>query len=388
MPKRKARRDSREKLGRHQAKLHLHSKLPSSEEPDVSSILKVPGTGQTEEPDDLFDHPLHSTAVSAYEEEEEEMDKDQCSEPDGSTSNSADSEPAKKITVKSKNHPTRKSRVGIEDSEEEPVKENMRSTEVTPSAEECKLPSALSLRNSSPESRISDRFTDFVTNLSASKMSRRAKSYKKKKASSPEIETDYADSCDDPHLVKVWDPKGLKKVASHVTQLDVILDEFEKITTKYKQGVKLKICRKAIDNFYIGFRDQLTKNITDAEELKNIKLKNAKMVKATNKKRQRLIEVKEELIRTEPQLKKLEREYAELKGKISSVRNAVQLVTDLKDLQQKHVNERKESSQKIVYGVSSLPALLVESRRILGAEGHFRNINTKLQQSLDLQKEN
>lgn len=60
--------------------------------------------------------------------------------------------------------------------------------------------------------------------------------------------------------------------------------------------------------------------------------------------------------RTEPQLKKLEREHAELKGKISSLRNAVQLVTDLKDLQQKYANERKEKPQeKVVVSISSVP---------------------------------
>lgn len=50
--------------------------------------------------------------------------------------------------------------------------------------------------------------------------------------------------------------------------------------------------------------------------------------------------------RTEPQLKKLEREYAELKGELSTLRNAVQLVTDLKDLKQKYVNVRKENPQE------------------------------------------
>lgn len=39
------------------------------------------------------------------------------------------------------------------------------------------------------------------------------------------------------------------------------------------------------------------------------------------------------------------------------------------------------------YGVSSLPALLIESRRILRAEKHFQKINKSLQQALDLQRQ-
>lgn len=35
-----------------------------------------------------------------------------------------------------------------------------------------------------------------------------------------------------------------------------------------RQGVELKICRKAIDRFYIGFRDQLTSAVSVAYQKK------------------------------------------------------------------------------------------------------------------------
>nr|XP_028600031.1 centromere protein U isoform X2 [Podarcis muralis] len=105
MPKRKSRMDFRKKLG----------------EPDVSGILKVLQTDQAEEPDELFgepsQEPLHSTAVSAYEEEDQYSD--------GSTSSSSDSEPKKKDTRGSKCQHILKSRSEREVSEEEPVQENM-----------------------------------------------------------------------------------------------------------------------------------------------------------------------------------------------------------------------------------------------------------------------
>ncbi|XP_060134723.1 centromere protein U isoform X3 [Zootoca vivipara] len=373
MPKRKSRRDFQKKLG----------------EPDVSSILKVIQTDQAEEPDELFvylgepsQEPLHSTAVSAYEEEDQYSD--------GSMSSSSDSEPKKKATRGSKHQHILKSSSEREDSEEEPVQENMRATESTSSTEDYRLTPPLPVRCSSSECRISDNIPDPVEDLSTDKMPiMSAECHKKQKeACSPEIETDYSDSDAEPDLIKVWGSKNMKKVASRVRETDVILDAFEKITAKYKQGVELKICRKAIDSFSVAFREQFTDNVAGAEELRTTKLKNAKMVRATNKKRERLIEVKGELLKTESQLKKLEREYAELKGELSTLRNAVQLVTDLKDLKQKYVNVRKENPQeKTVYGASSLPALLVESQIILGAESHVRCINSKLQQVLDSQTE-
>uniref|UniRef100_A0A8D0HH59 Centromere protein U n=2 Tax=Sphenodon punctatus TaxID=8508 RepID=A0A8D0HH59_SPHPU len=100
-----------------------------------------------------------------------------------------------------------------------------------------------------------------------------------------------------PHSVQVWCPKGQKRFPRDVTELDVVLTEFEKITANYKQSVELKICRKAINGFYSGFRDQLTNTMAEVQKLKSLKRENTKLATAINKKRRRLMEVKEELIR-------------------------------------------------------------------------------------------
>ncbi|XP_054846682.1 centromere protein U isoform X2 [Eublepharis macularius] len=352
MPKEKTRLKSRGKVGGCKTKLRARDKWLRPEVPDISRILKLPGSEQEEEPDELFDPPLHSTAVSVYEDEEAE--KDQYSEHDESISNLSENseldapgtisrEAKQGQTQKSKNQLAVKSRrVEREDSEPQLAEENV-------------MPRIIA---KSP--------------------------VQQEEGSSPEMEAENIDPDDDiTHSVKIWRPSGFSR---RVTELDVILDECEKITAQYKQGVEMKICRRAIDSFYVGFRDQAVNTSKEAEELRRTKLRSSKMVGKINKKRLRLFEVKEELIRTEPQLKKLQRECTELREKISSLRNARRLLNNLKDLKQEHVcNQKKKPQEKVVYGVHSLPALLVESRRILGAESHFQNINSKLQQMLDLQ---
>ncbi|KAM6441245.1 centromere protein U isoform 1-T3 [Liasis olivaceus] len=337
MPKRKAKKGFKNKLAGHQAKLDPHGKLLSPDEPDVSSILKIPGTGQTEETDDLFDHPLHSTAVSVYEEVEGAGNgNDQYSTLDEFSSSSSDSEPPKKNTTKRKSHHTLKTIVRTEDSEEES-----------------------SVKNKIPK--------------------KKARSYVNKNDVLPERETD----CQVSKKVSKQPKKGTRCA----TKQEVVLNELEKIIAEYRQEVKLEEYRKVIDTFHTRFKDQLTYTTADAEKLKNMKLKQIKMVRMTNKKRRRLIEIKEDLRRTEPELTKLKKEYSKLKEKISCLRNAVQFIKDLKSLQQ--MNDEKENPQeKLVYGISSLPALLMDSRRILRAENHFQNINTKLQESLGLQENN
>ncbi|XP_067407749.1 centromere protein U isoform X2 [Emydura macquarii macquarii] len=381
----------RNKLDEYKAKSHSRSKLFPCQEPDVSRILKITENGQAEEPSDSFDHPLHSTAVDAdgdVELQEEEHDM--------SASHSSDSTPQGKNTGRRKNRCSLKmpedNKSETEDSEDESLKENKIQKKISgkskTNVEESKLPSALAPRKSSPESSISNKVTDLVKKLNAQKKPKNSAKLHVKPKMSSEKSALHPSVDDSPDSIQIWCPKGLKRFSQDITELDVVLTEFEKITADYEQRVESGICRKAIGDFYCDFKDQLTNIITEVQELKDLKRKNAKVIKDINKKRRRLLEVREELIWTGPQLKQLQREYAELQEKESSLRNATQFLTDLKEVQQRYLNYREDApKEKIVYGTSSIPALLVESRRILRAESHFQNISTRLQEVLNLQKE-
>ncbi|KAG8134715.1 hypothetical protein E2320_007815 [Naja naja] len=319
------------KMSKKKARKNFKKKLA----PDVSSILKIPGIGQAEEIDDLVDHPLHSTALSVYEEgEEADNGSDQYSTINESTSSFSNPETPKKNTKKRKTR-LLKTIVINEDSEEES-----------------------SVKDTIPKKKTRSHVNENVL---------------------PERETNR------PVSKKI--PKQTTKVTRRVTKEKVVLKELEKITTEYKEEVEQKKYKDVIDKFHARLKDQFTDISADAEKLKSTKLKQAKMVRKTNKTRQRLIEIKGELFRNEPELKKLKKEHSKLKEKISSLKNAVQFIKDLKSLQQMK-DEKENSQEKLGYGISSLPALLMESQKILGAESHLQNINTKLQESLELQKNN
>ncbi|NXB57836.1 CENPU protein, partial [Struthidea cinerea] len=308
------------------------------EEPDVSRILKVAGTSQLEELDDSFDHPLHSTAVDAYGEEHSQ-----------NTSLSCVSAPQRQHTDRSKKPRHSKPSDGdvrelnTAEAGEEPLNETVKTLNTT----------------------------QFQT---------------KKKRSSEENTSD--PSVDSPHSLQVWCPKELKRSTRDITELDVVLAEVEKIAANYRQSIESNICRKAIDDFSSAFKEQITDLIAGVQELKNMKKKNDKAITNIKKKRQQLVQLREELIGAEPQLTQLQREYAEVQERKSALRQTIELITDLKELRQDCLDYREENPKaKVVYGTSSLPALLVESRRILGAERHFENINMKLEEALAVQKE-
>ncbi|NXP16702.1 CENPU protein, partial [Scytalopus superciliaris] len=305
------------------------------EEPDVSRILKVAETNQLEELDDSFDHPLHSTAVDAYGEEHSQ------NESPGHVS-----APQRQNTESKKLHRSKAS-VGevlmVNTAGGAPLKETEKALN--------------------------------ATQFQAKKMK-------------PSEESTSDCSVDSSHSVRVWCPKELKRSARDITELDVVLAEVERIAANYRQSIESNICRKAINDFCSAFKKQITDLIAGVQELKNMKRKNAKAVTNIKKKRQRLVQLREELIGAEPQLTQLQREYAEVQERKSSLKQTVELLSDLKELQQDCLNYKEENpKEKVVYGTSSLPALLMESRRILGAERHFQNINRKLEEALVIQRD-
>ncbi|NXO77442.1 CENPU protein, partial [Sitta europaea] len=316
------------------------------EEPDVSRILKLAETNQLEELDDSFDHPLHSTAVDAYGEEHSQTKA--LGHVSAPQRQNTDRRTGGKKTKFKKPRLSKPSDGDVQkfntaDAGEEPLKESMKTLNTAQFQAKKKQPS---------EENTSDP------------------------------------SADSSHSVQIWCPKELKRSPNDITELDVVLAEVEKIAANYRQSIESNICRKAINDFSSAFKDQITDLIAGVQELKNMKKKNAKAITNIKKKRQQLVQVRDELIGAEPQLTRLQREYAEVQERKSSLRQTVELITNLKELQQDCLDYREENpKEKVVYGTSSLPALLVESQTILGAERHFESINMKLEEALAVQKE-
>ncbi|NXO02879.1 CENPU protein, partial [Rhinopomastus cyanomelas] len=311
------------------------------EEPDVSRILKVAESNQLEEAEDSFDHPLHSTAVDADGEEPSE------NEPLGRVSG-----PQRKSAERSeKRHHSGESGVAVQE----------------PGADD-------SGDESLQESPVRDSFTVVTSKFDDHRL--HAVAYLRSVVAAA-----------GPCSVQLWCPTELKRTSRDVTELDVVLSEFEKVAANYRQSRESDICRKAVDGFCAAFKSQITDLIVEAQELEDMKRKNATIMRDIQKKRQQLFQLQAELIRAEPQLTELQREYAELQERKSSLRQATQLLTDLKELQADCVNYRKENPEEAaVYGTSSLPALLVESQRVLGAEKHFHNINLQLEKALAVRR--
>ncbi|XP_021074882.1 centromere protein U [Mus pahari] len=180
----------------------------------------------------------------------------------------------------------------------------------------------------------------------------------------------------------IWCLEGKRR--SDMTELDVVLSVLEKTFLEYKQRIESESCNQAINKFYFKIKAQLIGMLKEAQMLKALKRKNTKIISDMEKKRQRLTEVQDELIRLEPQLKQLQTRYDDLKERKASLKKSKHFLSNLKQLLQDYPSgQEKGPKGKERYDSSSLPALLFKARSILGAENHLKTINYQLGKLLE-----
>ncbi|XP_027955486.1 centromere protein U isoform X1 [Eumetopias jubatus] len=368
----------------------------------ISSIGRLGENEKDEEPYEIFDPPLHSTAIYADEEEfSKHCGSSIPSTPQGKEvekrSDTYEIEAGENMSVEmSARKPGRKVKPISDESEsteEGDIRRKVQSAEkIRIQAHEptsdtpCtslelpeKLAESVTPKKIRPLSAKSVVEKETVTEPHQSVREKTQKKMfggKRKKSRSEAIDSDISDS------VHIWCLKGKK--ASDIVDLDVVLSAFEKTILEYKQKVESKICKEAIKKFHSNMKEELIKMLKEVQMSKTLKRKNTKIISDIEKKRQRLLELQDELLWLEPQLKQLQIKHDELKERKSSLRNAVCFLSNLKKLHRDYSDIReKEPHGKETYDSSSLPALLLKARTLLGAENHLQNINHQLEKLLD-----
>uniref|UniRef100_G1SKP3 Centromere protein U n=1 Tax=Oryctolagus cuniculus TaxID=9986 RepID=G1SKP3_RABIT len=372
-----------------------HKPADVFEFPDNSEISSNGSESKKDdEPYETFDPPLHSTAIYADEEElSQHCGSSVPSTPPGkatkeSLSTSA-SEASESASVKLRaTKPGRRCKPlsdGSDSSGESEIRRKVQSPErigarrcdAVPAGAPSGLPERRP-RSERPEAgggRGSGAPADGGTPAMETQKKETMSRGKRKKTSNEAGGSGISDS------VHIWCLEGKKK--SDLMELDIVLSACEKAIQEHKERIESKICKEAINKFHCNIKE-LIKMLKEAQMLKNLKRKNAKVIADIKKKRQRLVEVQDELLRLEPQLIQLQTKYDELKERKSSLRTAADFLSNLKQLYHEYSDlQEKEPDTKETYDSSSLPALLFKARTFLGAENHLQNINHQLENLLD-----
>ncbi|XP_059541688.1 centromere protein U isoform X2 [Myotis daubentonii] len=322
-----------------------------SENSGISSMGRMSENEKDEEPYESFEPPLHSTAIYS--------DEAELSQHCGSF---IPSPPRGQEARRSSNASE------TEDSENEPVKVSAKKRgrklkPISDESESCnERDKPEKIASQRPEAVSSSELSEKSAELGTSeKKTQKKKVYrgKRKKSRSEAMDSGMSDRA------QIWCLQG--KQSSDIMDLDVVLSAFEETLPEYKQNIESKICQEAVGKFHSSMKEELIRmTISDIE-----------------RKRQRLVEVQDELLCLEPQLKQLQTKYDELKERKSSLKDAACFLSNLKQLHQDYSDiQERQPNVKETYDSSSLPALLFKERTLLGAESHLQNINHQLEKLL------
>ncbi|XP_027783020.2 centromere protein U isoform X2 [Marmota flaviventris] len=366
---------------------------------DISSIGSLGENEKDDEPYETFDPPLHSTAIYADEAEfSKHCGSSMPSTPQGKegkkSSNTSENEASENESIKNSAKKPRKLKPisESESSEEDNVRRKVKLAEKVSTQPHAAAPDVASSGCAEASSGCAEKPAESVPPQSLGPLRDQSSVEKESHATQSQLKTQKkgkispgkgkksrreAIDSDTSESVHIWCLEGRK--TRDIMELDIVLSAFEKTIVEYKQRVESKICKEAINKFSFNIKEELIRMLKEAHMLKNLKRKNAKMTSDIERKRQRLIEVQDELLRLEPQLKQLQTKYDELEERKSSLRNAVYFLSNLKQLYHDYsVVQEKEPNIKEMYDSSSLPALLFKARTLLGAENHLQNINHQL----------
>ncbi|XP_029790364.1 centromere protein U [Suricata suricatta] len=366
----------------------------------ISSIDRLSEHEKDEEPSEIFDPPLHSTAIYAEEEEvssrcgspvpsarrgrqvEERSDTSEIEASEDTPVDTTVKKPARRVKpISSESESAEEGDIRRKVKPAEEVSAQHREPgpglpRVSSELPENPAESVTRTGTGPPRATSAAEKETLATEHQLKTQKKKMFSGKRKKSRSEATDSDMSD------FVRIRCLKGKK--ASDLMELDVVLSAFEKTILEYTEKVDSKMCKEAIKKFHSNVKEELFKMLEDIQMLKTLKRKKTKMISDTEKKRQRLLQLQDELLRLEPQMKQLQIKFNELEERKSSLRNAASFLSNLKQLHQDYSEIReKEPHIKETYDSSSLPALLVQARTLLGAENHLRDINHQLEKLLD-----
>ncbi|XP_029297556.1 centromere protein U [Cottoperca gobio] len=162
------------------------------------------------------------------------------------------------------------------------------------------------------------------------------------------------------------------------TQLEVVLDAFLDFCDQYRESVQSKAVKQCVDSFSSHVNEQLLEKISSSKELKVLKRENGKVGSLICTKTQRLLDAKHELMRAERQVWLLHKEKTELKVRLADLIRGQTFLHDIRELNRQYLDYRhKHPKEKQMYGASSLPALLLETKHVQAAELQLRGIKKK-----------
>ncbi|XP_077466177.1 uncharacterized protein cenpu isoform X2 [Stigmatopora argus] len=151
------------------------------------------------------------------------------------------------------------------------------------------------------------------------------------------------------------------------TELDVVLATFLDFCEEYRDSVETNAIKQTIDYFSNNVKEQLLEKIALFKELNVLKRKNAKVCSKIRTNTHKLLDAKKELIRAERQVGLLQKEKTDMEVRIQDLQVSQTFLRDITELNKAYLDYRSaHPEEEETYDVTSLPALLLETKHVQG----------------------
>ncbi|KAA8589150.1 hypothetical protein FQN60_010495, partial [Etheostoma spectabile] len=143
------------------------------------------------------------------------------------------------------------------------------------------------------------------------------------------------------------------------TELERVLDAFLDFCDQYRESVESKAVKQSIDCFCSNVKEQL---------LEKVRFHKFGVV----------FNIPVNIERAERQVWQLQKEKGELKARLADLRRGQAFLHDIRELNRQYLDYRhKHPKEKEMYGASSLPALLLETKYIHAVDHQLRGIDNQ-----------
>ncbi|KAM9850165.1 centromere protein U [Aulostomus maculatus] len=167
------------------------------------------------------------------------------------------------------------------------------------------------------------------------------------------------------------------------SELEVVLDAFLDFCEQYRDSLESKAVKQSIDSFSNNVKEQILEKISSYKDFRVLKQENIKVASLIRAKTQRLLDAKHELMTAERSVWRLQKEKAELELRLADLQRSQSFLHDIGELNRTYLDYRRQHpTEREMYGASSLPVLLLETKHLQGAEHQLRIINKHLRRSL------
>lgn len=177
--------------------------------------------------------------------------------------------------------------------------------------------------------------------------------------------------------------KKKSQKSSFRTELEVVLEAFKDFCGQYKETVESEGVKKALDYFSSNVKEQLMEKISITKQLKALTRENSKMASSIRTTRQRLLDAKNAQMKSERELRLLQKEKSKLELKLDDLSQGRTFLQNITKLNKQYLQYKQtHPKEKETYEASSLPALLLEAKHVQTTERQLRAINDRLEKTL------